>query len=332
MKSKLFITFVVFELIIISLLAVYIKNKKGQVIGTETYSPINKEQITQNVQSDLKYFYEPVANSIDKVNTWIPYKATYTINNDSLNERFNYDVKKHPKTFRIITLGDSWTYGLYVDTKDNWSEKLEDKLNSNLSCKNIDKFEVINLGEHGYDIQYSIERFRLRGEKYNPDLVLWLMKGDDVIEINEQIIPLEQKIAQEMKKTGEFQKEVDKGINYPSWNKAFKEFYSTYGLDKILSKQAQILDSFPSNYQNPLIIASMPKNSQYGLQDIGDKLIKDFEAKRTNVKLFDNLPDLFNIEGAQFPTDTHPNIKGHEIIAESLFNYLTDNNLINCEK
>ena len=65
---------------------------------------------------------------IEKVNEWGPNKGTYTINNDSLNERFNYSENKDKNTFRIITLGASYTYGLYVDTKNNWTEILEDIL------------------------------------------------------------------------------------------------------------------------------------------------------------------------------------------------------------
>ena len=58
-------------------------------------------------------------------------------------------IKKNKDTFRIITLGDSFTFGMYINTKDNWTELLEDKLNSDMGCKNISMFEVINLGVGG---------------------------------------------------------------------------------------------------------------------------------------------------------------------------------------
>lgn len=331
MKSKLFIFSVILELIVIGGLVVYIKNKKGQVIGKATYNPISKDEIASNPHSSLKHYYEPKKDSVDNLNPWIPYKATYTINNDTLNERYDYSTQKAPGTFRIVTLGDSWTYGLYVDTRDNWTERLEDMLNSNLNCKNIKKFEVINLGVQGYDLQYSVERFKLRGEKYNPDLVLWLLKGDDLVQINEIMLPLEKKIADEMHNSGEFEKELAQGINYPSWDKAYEEFSKGYPLNKILDIQAKNLDEFPTDYKNPLIIMTMPIDRQYSIEKFGEDLIFNFIDKRPNVKLYENFPDLFQYKGAQFPTDTHPNKKGHEIIANNLFEYLKSKDLINCQ-
>lgn len=330
MKSKLFILSVVIELTIITLLVVVIRNKKGDVAGNAIYNPINKDSIAPNPQSSLKYYYEPKKNTIDVQNPWIPYKATDTINSDTLNERFDYSVDKKPGTFRIVTIGDSWTYGLYVDTKDNWTEKLEDMLNSNFNCNGVNKVEVINLGVPGYDIQYEIERFKLRGEKYNPDLVLWLLKADDLMQINEKIVPLEERISAEMHSSGEFEKEVAKGVNYPSWDKAFEEFYKSYGSQKIVATLKDQINEFPTEYQNPLVILTMPIDKQYGLQKSGEDFIKDFMAGRQNVKLFEGLPDLFSIPGSQFPTDTHPNKKGHEEIAKSVYNYITSNNLMNC--
>ena len=126
-------------------------------------------------------------------------KAVYNINSDTFNERFDYEINKDDKTFRIITLGDSFTFGYIVDTKNNWTELLEDKLNQ-LHCANFDKIEVINLGVVGYDIQYSVERFKLRGKKYNPDLVLWLLKGDDFQEIKEIVQPKWNKMNSEWSK------------------------------------------------------------------------------------------------------------------------------------
>ena len=38
---------------------------------------------------------------------------------------------------------------------------------------------MLNLGLYGYDIEYAVERFRVRGQKYDPDLIIWLIKDDD---------------------------------------------------------------------------------------------------------------------------------------------------------
>ena len=75
-----------------------------------------------------------------------------------------------------MTLGDSFTFGVYVNTEDNWTELLEDKLNSIKNiCPNTDHFEVINLGVGGYDIEYAAKRYINRGKVYNPNIILLLL-------------------------------------------------------------------------------------------------------------------------------------------------------------
>jgi lysophospholipase L1-like esterase len=114
-----------------------------------------------------------------------PSQAKYTINKDTLNERYDYSVKKQPGVFRIMTIGDSFTYGLYTNTDRNWTELLEDKLNADLRCQKSRKVEVINLAVNGYDITYTVERFLKRGIKYNPDLVIWPIRSFK--KLNEEI-------------------------------------------------------------------------------------------------------------------------------------------------
>ncbi len=182
-KRILFFCFI-FLLLILGIVA-FIFWKNG------VFQKVSKSKVMVNaerkIQVDgLKYYYEPYANSRPKFSSnFAKENATYTINEDALNERKNYNLLKPQKTFRIITLGDSFTFGLYVDTKDNWTELLEDMLNKRMKCGNIDKFEVINLGIWGYDIQYSVERYKLRGKKYNPDLIIWLIV--DLLRMNEEL-------------------------------------------------------------------------------------------------------------------------------------------------
>ena len=105
--KKLFIFFlVIIELFAVPYLILRIYNNKS-ILGKVSVNPIDKNNISFDEKNKLKSFYEPRPNSIEKINEWSPYKGTYTINSDSLNERFDYSVDKPERTYRIITLGDS---------------------------------------------------------------------------------------------------------------------------------------------------------------------------------------------------------------------------------
>lgn len=143
---------IVSQLVVIAILGVIIYNKKSKVLGTVSVNPIEKENVVFSSDSQLTNFFEPQPGQTLKKSGPAPFEAIYTINSDTLNERFEYEVDKPSGTYRIITLGDSFTYGMYVDTKYNWTELLENRLNSDLNCQNIEEFEVINFGNVGYDL------------------------------------------------------------------------------------------------------------------------------------------------------------------------------------
>src|SRR3989344_130455 len=165
MKKYVIYILVIFQFLIIIYLGFYIKEKKGWILGTNI-APISKEGITKaekSSDSNLQNFYEPEAGKIMTESFgWAPKDFEYTINTDSLNERFDYSPEKPANTFRIVTLGDSFTFGSFVKTEENYSELLEIRLND--ACNQNPSVEVINLGMGGYDIQYVTERYIERGE------------------------------------------------------------------------------------------------------------------------------------------------------------------------
>ncbi len=326
MNKTIFIVIVI-QFLVISLLSYKIVKNRSQVLGTMQVAPINKKYIDIVSSTTFKYFYEPKANTVvDKLNDWTPYKAVYTINGDSLNERYDYSPTKPPRTFRIITLGDSFTYGLYVDTAFNWSEKLEEMLNNSEKCSNFDRYEVINLGVYGYDIQYSSERYNLRGKKYSPDLVLWLMKRDDYGQINEVMLEKERYYSKKLRETGEFDKLVKQGQMYPSWNKAMEETQNELGKDTIIDLQNHYLDEFSKFYTNPLVIM----NFSFESSEVKD-FYKNYSKRRKNTYLFDKLVNINENYDYHFPNDGHPTVEGHKVIAEDVYTYLNKNNIIPCE-
>lgn len=324
MSKKLALFIFLLALIFMAFLLVVIKIKRE---FKPSLTSIKKEDIISSSTANLKYFYELKPNKIIKIEIKGE-ESVQTINADGLNERFNYTVEKPQKTFRIITLGDSFTNGSYVDTKDNYSEVLEDMLNSNLKCSNIDKFEVINLGVAGYDTQYEIERFKKRGGKYNPDLVIWYFI--DLLRYNEKIEgPFSQALGPLLK---------DKTLSKASIATKKVELILEKRLDvinqigekAILDFQSAQIKQFRNNYSGKVLAVPAP---------ILQNKYRDFLKKAAIENKFvyeDSMRNYYDMDGsflnAEVNPNVHPNQKGHRIIAEDFFNYLKGSNLISCQK
>ncbi len=197
-KKHLFLfTLVTIEIVVGSIFLLWFyhtKLKYGRVLGDEAVTPvvIRKHNLIFPTDTAFSQYYEPApGNQYEDHPSWLPYSARYTINDDGLNDENNHNVEKSPNVFRIITLGDSFTYGLYVNTSDSWPKQLEATLNKEMTsdCK-WQRFEVLNLGVAGYDVPYIVERFKRTGRKYNPDLVIWFESSTGFFRYNEVMTPI----------------------------------------------------------------------------------------------------------------------------------------------
>lgn len=258
--------------------------------------------------SRYKYFYEPDPKKTGKVLKQIPLEEQYSINKDTLNDRFDYTVPKTPGVYRIVVLGDSSTFGLLVKTKDNWTEHLEDKLGK--------KFEVINLAVHGYDIPYEVERYRRRGIKYDPDLVLWFLNNGNFYQNNEIMSQKAPLIEAAMKNTEEYKKEISKGNYYPDWEKAYKQTITDTGEDELLKITESQFRLFREYYDGPIAII--------------DQSLSTNNKNIISRSLFEYRLDFISVNELEkpfyyFPKFGQINEFGHEMIAKKVFLFLEEN-------
>lgn len=288
--------------------------KKKQALRAVSVNVIDKENSIFSQPDGLKYFYEPKPGVFYRDSSNRPYQGEYTINNDSLNARRDYEIQKPKNIFRIITIGDSFTFGLYVNTKDNWTSLLEDKLNANY-CGDSKKYEVINLGVEGYDSRYAVERFKKRGEKYSPDLVIWL--HTDLYRVRELMIPLEEK----------FKMPVESTLNgsYSAWNNIYIQLLSQYGVERLLNYNKEAISSLRNYYHGKVIMATIPGR----ITSHGEVMLKSLVDDESSKWLYFKARDIYGLS-ANFGNDSHPNQKGHKIISEDMLNYIKNSKLISC--
>lgn len=331
MKKRILFYLIVFQLSLVLILGHQIYKKKTSILGIEiSINSINiLEQIFPKVDG-LNYFYEPKPGSVNRIqleweNINGPKNPTYMINSDGLNQLDNYDVNKPESVFRIITLGDSFTFGRNVNTEDNYPSQLEDLLTKKLECTNK-KFQVLNFGVGGYDIQYVVERYKLRAEKYSPDLVLWFIIDDDLRRINELLVPRAKQYEQQMKETGEYRQSIEQGDFYPHWVKARNEIINELGGEgEVIKLQENFLREFNLYYNSgKMVVFTFPfSKKKY------KNVLRSFANSRSGISFYDGIPKLTK-EGGELLPDYHPSPKGYKRIADALFDYLTKTKLIPC--
>lgn len=316
MKKRIVLYLIFFQIFLIGIIGFQIYHKKTSVLGVSV-NPIKKEDIIFSPSSELKYFYEPKASSIVKDGDNTPNQATHTINSDALNSLRDYKTEKPADVYRIIALGDSFTFGMYTDTDKAWPFVLETKLNSSVCSKNK-KFEVINLGVGGYDSRYEVERMKKRGLKYDPDLVVWL--HTDFSRVMEILSPILNKYNSNYKPTNA------KNI-YETWIKAQNDLNLTYGYAKLAEVNKHAIESMKEYYKGKVVMVPVP----IMLNHESYLILKNIVSKNPNWYYFDKLGNIYE-QDASYLGDGHPNPKGHKMIAEDIFNYLKNSNLIPCEQ
>lgn len=327
MKQRVIVYFILFQIALISIISYQIYKKKTSVLGTKiSVNPIKKEEQIFPKVDGLKYFYEPKPDSVSVINldwenTNGPEHPTYKINSDGLNQITNFIGEKPEGVFRIAAIGDSFTFGENVNTEDNYPSQLQNLLDK--QCNN--KFEVLNLGVVGYDIRYVVERYKLRGQKYDPDLILWFIIPSDLLRIDELVIPKYSYLLKKMKENGEYQEKIKKGDFYSSYEEVLEEVVNDLGgEDKVSNLQKEYFQEFNRYFNKKLLIFTLP-NSENKYKSF----LQNIVSSRPNTLFSDEIAPIYSAKDTHLP-DLHPSPIGYKLIMNNLFEFLTKNRIIPC--
>lgn len=209
-----------------------------------------------------------------------------------------------------MTFGDSFTFGLFVDTAFSYPSILENQLNNNLKCHTIKTFEVINLGVGAYDLQYSVERFRLHGLKYQPDLIIWLLNEWNIFRNNEITVPLVEKYEH-----SGIEKYNSMTGKYNSTIRADEEYKNLISHKDIEENDIKIFNQMQSLYYGPILLVSYNSLNKYS------ELIKYYQSLNPLFAFYEYVYDTW-INPEDHLNDSHPSKKVYLKIARSLTEYL----------
>jgi len=105
--------------------------------------------------------------------------GTLTINSAGMRD-YEYTVDKGERVFRILSLGDSSTFGFKVRLTEIYHSVLEERLNSSAAPGGA-RYEVLNAGVTGYTSAQCLAMYIHRGRRFKPDLVTIMIGANDMI-------------------------------------------------------------------------------------------------------------------------------------------------------
>jgi lysophospholipase L1-like esterase len=105
------------------------------------------------------------------------FQTVVRINENGLRDR-EHTYERQNDIKRILVLGDSFAWGYGVEESERFSQRLEAALD----------VEVINAGVSGYSTDQELLWYRNEGIKYETDLVILVLAGNDVGDNDRQLV------------------------------------------------------------------------------------------------------------------------------------------------
>ena len=269
----------------------------------------------------------------------------YTGNPNHLeHNRYGFRDNYYPKIkengiFRIAIIGDSVTYGVGVSFEDTFSKRLEHSLNSNSD----QKYEVLSFGVIGYNTVQQLALWREEIVEFSPDLVIWNYVLNDIASpIYHDTLglgadfysPKSKLLAKVESVLFAFNERIistSKGCQSIDFHVFLYCVYDDKAEDQIqkiantLKGTEVLLTITPILYsgdEKPFIDA-YPYNAIH--QNIADWARKADLNYIDFLDVFSQYPNShvsMNTEGSDYLDIYHPSSEGHQLMANSLLNYL----------
>ncbi len=240
------------------------------------------------------------------------YKVQYTINSKGLRDK-DYSYNKEMGRFRIVCLGDSITFGWGVDGNSLFTEMLEGYFTN---------VEVINMGVPGYGIDQELLFLEQEGVKYHPDLVLIY------------VIPHDLERACYSKIWGRPKPQFSLNNNQlmlsnvpvPRGN-IFHYLWNQSKL-KVIGNEAITEQIARAIFKEMYRVTNIINAKLVIVGDLSGNMEKFF--KENNIYFCENplLTYKGNPKNLYYIEFHHPNVLGHRLITEGIYNYLVQNRLV----
>ncbi|MCW8926483.1 MAG: SGNH/GDSL hydrolase family protein [Xanthomonadales bacterium] len=262
-------------------------------------------------------------------------ETSYETQINSLGLRDKEYILEHD-TYRILALGDSFTYGLALKNASSWPKLLERELRSS----GHSKVEVLNGGRPGTDTKWQLQYYEEYGHQYNPDLVLvgFLINDCTGQCSNCGAIKLKEKFEAQLQRTSDgFHSEILRVIHLTKLKREMEQETLMHYMRPYLNHSQRYqacteafrkLKHTVEQNGSQLIVFIYPMlyglNDQFPFTPIHDRMLAFFGKE--NISAFDITSAFFGEKDTELwlhAGDSHPNKKANTIAAKRIANEIS---------
>lgn len=261
---------------------------------------------------------------------------------NSLGLRGKKEYPLEHENFRVLAVGDSFTYGLQLHESGSWPRQLETILR-----RHDPTIEVLNGARPGTSTHQQYRLYTRLFHNYKPDLVIIGFLLNDCTKLCSNCGPVELK------------KKVERMINRPTFPEKMSYLYKLY---RVGMTKRRLTEETIKLYKTPYEL-NLPSYQECTAAFADFKKKADQDGFRLLVVIY---PMLFGLQNAEYPfaaehrkiseylqsigvevldltpafkgnkdtdlwvqpTNSHPNRKANAIAAETVGRYLLENNLL----
>ncbi|MCB0329121.1 MAG: hypothetical protein KDD70_05645 [Bdellovibrionales bacterium] len=279
------------------------------------------------------------------------FEVTYTTNNHGFRDIEDYSYDKPESEFRILALGDSFTFGAAVQFEESYLHLLEERLRREVNPH----VAIVKAGVSNFNSELEYLMLKYYGFKYHPDLILVAFLPNDIagtyLERTNaaRVTKAGYLITRQGEEMGNFMRQlyvyshiariVIRHVVYRTINESIRwdEIYRPNGFHeddwlKLESDYSKMI-ALASEENIPIVFVHIPQDlTRFPEADYPARRLGSFTRSK-GVPFIDTLSEMrrsfqSSSEPHYFKSDGHCTAKGYRVIADSILEGLNSLNLI----
>lgn len=275
--------------------------------------------------------------------TWRDRPANFYMPESTVDNRdFFYPAAKEPGTFRVIVVGDSFTFGGKLQFDDTFPKRLERMLNLN---RNHRRVEVLNWGVPGFSTRNEEVLVRRAGRDFHADLVILEITLNDPelkpykvthsFQDNQGDVVVSHWIFNYWKSLGYLVRRIYNTITHDDYKKYYFDLYEKQDTWNNFKIGIRRIHQIASTEKVPVLgvifpLFSHPLDERYPFAPLHEKIEQYLSSQSfPYLDLFSNYQGIPPERLQAMPgKDSHPNEIAHRIAADAIYHELLLRDLV----